>query len=275
MYKMLIVEDERWEREGLMEFLDWSSYGIQICGTACDGVDGFDMAVNLKPHIIITDIQMKIMNGLEMSKKIKAVMPEVHIIILTGYDNFKYAKEAIGFGAFNYLLKPVDEEECIEVIQEVVKKCKKEEDELGKLARQRTLIQDHSERIVEVYKEDVEALRNDKETYLIEKIKKLVEEKYMNNISLKTIANEVFLSPNYLGYLFKKSVGKQFNEYLLEYQMNKAKELLILPNHKVAKIAQDVGIPNASYFCVVFKKKYGISPREFQELMSRKIEKEV
>lgn len=269
MYKMLIVEDERWEREGLVDFLDWNSLGIEICGAASDGKEGLEMAVERRPNIIITDIKMAIMSGLEMSKNIKAIIPEVNIIILTGYGDFKYAKEAITFGVFDYLLKPVDEDECIEVIKRVVKKCEKEEREFKEISRLKALKLDNSHYIGETFRVDLQEIRNNKDKFLIDKVIQLIEEKYMMNISLKTIANEVFMSPNYLGFIFKKSMGKHFNEYLLEYQMEKAKKLLCSAQSKVAKVAQEVGIPNASYFCVVFKKKYGISPGEYQELMVR------
>lgn len=269
MYKMLIVEDERWEREGLVDFLDWKSYGIEICGTACDGKEGLEMAINLKPHIIITDIKMTIMGGLEMSKEIRAIMPEVNIIILTGYDNFKYAKEAINFRAFSYLLKPIDEEECIEVIKRVVDKCDREVTEAREITKLKALKLDNSQIVGNMFKVDLDEIRSNKDKYLIDKVVQLIEEKYMMNISLKTISNDVFMSPNYLGFIFKKSLGKHFNDYLLEYRMEKAKFFLRSTKNKIAKVAQDVGIPNASYFCAVFKKKYGISPGEYQELLAR------
>jgi two-component system response regulator YesN len=123
---MLIVEDERWEREGLAHFLDWPALGIGNVETAFDGIDGLEKALLLRPDIIVTDIQMPGMNGLEMAKQIREALPQVHIVILTGYDDFDYAREAIRFHAAEYLLKPVEEAEMLAVMTRVTGKCQEE-----------------------------------------------------------------------------------------------------------------------------------------------------
>jgi two-component system response regulator YesN len=130
MLKLLIVEDERWEREGLRDFLDWNLLGIEIAGLASDGVEGLHAARDLLPDIVISDIKMPGLNGLEMCRQIKLFLPNVSLIMLTGYDDFKFAKEAISFNAFDYLLKPIEEKELLEVIERVVVKCRKERKKL-------------------------------------------------------------------------------------------------------------------------------------------------
>ncbi|WP_310829943.1 response regulator [Paenibacillus pedocola] len=126
MFTMLIVEDERWEREGLVEFLDWPALGVGTVETAFDGIDGLEKALLLQPDIIVTDIQMPGMNGLDMAKQIRDKLPQVHIVILTGYDDFEYAREAIRFHAAEYLLKPVEEQEMLAVMTRVVARCQEE-----------------------------------------------------------------------------------------------------------------------------------------------------
>ncbi|KAI7248998.1 hypothetical protein KC345_g11791, partial [Hortaea werneckii] len=106
MFKMLIVEDERWEREGLVEFLDWESMGISVVETASDGIEGMDKALEMEPDIIITDIQMPGRSGIEMARLIMEQLRDVRIVVLTGYDDFEYAREALRFGAVDYVLKP-------------------------------------------------------------------------------------------------------------------------------------------------------------------------
>jgi len=123
MLKMLIVEDERWEREGLVEFLDWESMNISSIDTAFDGIDGLEKAIEGKPDIVVTDIQMPGRNGIEMSKLILEHLPEVKIVVLTGYDDFGYAREALRFGAVDYVLKPVVEEEMRNTMLKVVQSC--------------------------------------------------------------------------------------------------------------------------------------------------------
>lgn len=113
--------------------------------------------------------------------------------------------------------------------------------------------------------------RDGKDEYVIRQVNKLIEQKYMSQeISLKSMAEEVFLSPNYLGSLYKKTTGRPFHDQLAQVRMNKAKELLANPQYKVARVAKEVGIPSTSYFCTVFKSAFGISPGEYQEMLHRK-----
>ena len=125
MLKMIIIEDEKLEREGLVEFFDWNSMDVEIVGTASDGIEGMELAEKIKPDIIITDIKMPGMNGLDMSKKIKEILPKTKIIILTGYGDFKFAKQAIGISVSAYILKPIEEEELINTIKTIVSECKR------------------------------------------------------------------------------------------------------------------------------------------------------
>ena len=106
MYKVLIVDDESIIRKGLKNIIDWKSLGCEVCGEAGDGMEGIRMIRELRPHILITDINMPEVDGLSMIKETKQLLPGSKIIILTGYRDFEYIQEAIRLGAFDYLLKP-------------------------------------------------------------------------------------------------------------------------------------------------------------------------
>lgn len=124
MYKLLIVEDEKIEREGLLDFINWESLEISIVGTASNGYEGIKMAKEFEPDIILTDIQMPRINGLDMLKEISGFLSEVKSIILTVYEDFSYAKEAIELKVFGYVLKPIIKEELSSIIKRAVKDCK-------------------------------------------------------------------------------------------------------------------------------------------------------
>lgn len=121
MYRLLIVEDEKWEREGLVDFLDWSELGIQIAGTAANGVQGLKLAKEYQPDIILTDIRMPIMDGMEFTRVVRQFLPDCRIVIITGYDDFEYAKEAIQLSVYEYLLKPVQKDQLLDVLNKTVK----------------------------------------------------------------------------------------------------------------------------------------------------------
>ncbi len=116
MYKLIIVEDEKWEREGLSEYIDWASLGIRFMGAAASGAEGLQLARATAPDIILSDIRMPVMDGLEFAGRVKCLLPECMILFITGYDDFSYAQEAIRQRASDYLLKPVQKDQLVEAI---------------------------------------------------------------------------------------------------------------------------------------------------------------
>ena len=122
MLKVFLVEDEFVVREGIKNNVDWRSHGYDFCGEASDGELAFPMIQRLKPDIVITDIRMPFMDGLALSRLIKKEMPWIEIIIISGYEEFEYAKEGIKIGIAQYLLKPVNGEELLKEVDIVAEK---------------------------------------------------------------------------------------------------------------------------------------------------------
>ncbi len=119
MLKIFLVEDEFVVREGIKNNIDWGSHGYEFCGEASDGELAFPMIQKLKPDIVITDIRMPFMDGLVLSKLIKKEFPWIEIIILTGYEEFEYAKEGIKIGIAQYLSKPINGEELLKEVDAI------------------------------------------------------------------------------------------------------------------------------------------------------------
>lgn len=122
MLKVFLVEDEFVVREGIKKKIDWEAHGYEFCGEASDGELAFPMIQKLKPDIVITDIRMPFMDGLELSRLIKKEMPWIEIIILTGHQEFEYAKEGIKLGVAQYLSKPISGDELLKEVGEVAAK---------------------------------------------------------------------------------------------------------------------------------------------------------
>lgn len=126
MFKVLIIDDEPYLREGLKHIVDWKANGFEICGEAADGDEGYRKILDLKPDIILLDIQMPGKLGLEILKDARKNGIEGRFIIISGYSNFKYAKEAIKYGVKEYLLKPIDEDELLEIALKLKKEIEEE-----------------------------------------------------------------------------------------------------------------------------------------------------
>ena len=116
MIKVFLVEDEFVIREGIKKNIDWAGHGYEFVGEASDGELAYPMIKKLKPDIVITDIRMPFMNGLELSRLIKKEMPWIEIIILSGFEEFEYAKEGIIIGVAQYLTKPINGEDLIKEV---------------------------------------------------------------------------------------------------------------------------------------------------------------
>lgn len=122
MIKVFLVEDEFIVREGIKKNINWSGNGFEFCGEAGDGEMAYPMIQNAKPDIVITDIMMPFMDGLALSRLIKSKLPETEIIVLSGYSEFEYAKEAIKIGVAQYISKPVNSEELLAEVKALSKK---------------------------------------------------------------------------------------------------------------------------------------------------------
>ncbi|MDF2908006.1 MAG: AraC family transcriptional regulator [Herbinix sp.] len=128
MYKMIIADDESMVRDSLIDKLNWTELQIEIIGVASDGEEAYDMALALKPDILLTDIRMPHLDGLELSAKLRDDLPDLKIIIVSGYSDFTYAKTALELDITDYILKPIEVKKLTQVIRKVLSELDKEKD---------------------------------------------------------------------------------------------------------------------------------------------------
>lgn len=128
MYKLLIVDDEYLVREGLKETVDWASLGIQVIGTAENGQSGLALARELKPDLIIADVRMPVLDGLDMARALFDEKADVAVIMYSGYKDFEYARRALDSGVYGFLLKPIESSELIKRVGEVMQKLEEKRD---------------------------------------------------------------------------------------------------------------------------------------------------
>ena len=119
MLKTFLVEDEVVIREMIKKMIPWEQYGFELAGEASDGEMALPLILKSKPDLLITDIKMPFMDGLTLCKLVKKELPDIKIVILSGYDDFNYAKQAISIGVEDYLLKPITKNAFIERLEEI------------------------------------------------------------------------------------------------------------------------------------------------------------
>ena len=243
MYKVVIIDDEPRIRRGISHCMPWEKMGFQISGEAANGVEALEIIRSVRPDLVITDIRMPDMDGLDLISMVhKEGIPALFIVI-SGYAEVEYAQRALRYGVADSILKPIDEEQLCQSV--------------------RNCLQQLGGRDVEP-QEATEEDEDSQKHLIIRKTLKIIENEYMNNLSLGSVAERVGVHPNYLSALFSKSEGESFGNYLLKLRMQKARDLMDVTSMKVYEIAQRVGYQDYRWFSKVFKQVYGVTPMEYR-----------
>ena len=244
MFQALIVEDEDLMREYLSTNL--SAICAEWCAadTAMDGQEAIDKMEKAHFDGIITDIRMPVMDGLAMSKVIREKNPRIPILILSGYNEFDYARKAVRLNIFDYLLKPIDEQELAAA--------------LSAMAIQAG--QKQQPGLAEEQNDD----SNENTAGLAQRALSYIHQHFSDPISLTSVAEEMGVSPAYLSTVFHREIGASYSRTLLKFRMEEAARQLVRINLQVQQIAQNVGFFSAKHFTRVFREYYHSSPMEYR-----------
>ena len=251
MYRVLIVEDEDIIRKGLAYTMDWTSMDCVVVGEAANGKEGIEKIVELKPDIVITDIMMPFVDGIEMIRQTKDEV-DYKSIILTSYAEFTFAKQAIDLKVSDYLLKPVEEEDIKKAIDKIKPELQKEKEINRLYEKQNTGIQ-----MEEYY------IRAEKENPYVVQMLKITEQRYMEKISVENIAEELQVSASYLSRKFKNATGLTYLDFLNQYRIRQAIKLLETGKYKVYEVSDMTGFTDYKHFSAVFRRYTNQSPSEF------------
>ena len=237
--RVLLADDEAAILEGYKLLFDWEKYQYEVVGTAMDGREAVEKARELKPDIVIMDINLPKLNGLEAIRAIQETAPADHpiyMIVVTGYDEFSYCQEALRLRVSDFLLKPIDFDAFGEVIEGLVKK----------------VMENPNRQVV-----------------LSDTLKKIVD--YVNkNLSdedmrLTLLAENMNMNPNYISQLFKKELGCGYHAYLNQVRVEKAKKYLRQTNEPISVVAELVGFSDYRIFTKIFKGIVGVTPSQFRK----------
>ena len=247
MIKVLIVEDEKLTRQGLIMTVDWEKLGCELIGDAINGKDGAEKIRKFHPDLVITDIRMPVMSGLDMMKATRNES-ECFYVILSGYDEFRYCQEAMRLGAKDYLLKPIDDSEFAEVITKNVALLEKrhhEQSYIG-MSEQKPFLNIYQNKYVS---SAYEIIRN----------------RYKEDLTIRDVADTLNISDSYLEKLIRTKTNYTFRGLLTLFRIKAAVTLLETTDLKVYTIANEVGYIDSKYFSKIFQKLVGIKPTEYRK----------
>ncbi|WP_407270171.1 response regulator [Radiobacillus sp. PE A8.2] len=235
MKNVLLVDDEAGIRKGVKKLLEEVITGYKVMWESSNGKDALEIVAIDLPDLIISDIRMPEMNGLDFITVSKEKYPSLPIIIISGYDDFAYAKEALRLGVDDYLLKPIGRSDLASTLERIEKRDKPSTEEVG-----------------------------EKVSVNIRRIIHVIDNNLEKELTLRFISDRVNLHPNYASQLFKQETNKKLFDYITERRMKKARQLLKKTNLKIYDIAHLVGYENSKHFSTTFKKAVGMTPYEYR-----------
>jgi two-component system response regulator YesN len=242
MYRVMIIDDEMSARKLLQVSIDWKSFDMEVVGEAASGIEAINIIDELRPDIAFVDISMPFMNGIEFAQVATKRYSDLAIIILTGFNEFEYARQCIRLQVVEYMLKPIVRQEVIEVLTKLKKKLDKRNPGVQEMASE---------------------IGQDITPSVIDQIMHYLRDNFTDSsINLTSVAQQFGFNPSYLSRKFKQETGKSFVEFLINCRMERAMELA-RANMKMFCTANAVGIPDPNYFGRCFKKYTGISYSEF------------
>ncbi len=243
--KVLVVEDEEMIRKGIVLAVDWPALGCVVCGEAVNGEEGLAMAKSLSPDIIVTDLKMPKMDGIEMIRRLREEDNNTDVIILTAYDSFEYAQSAIRLGAVDFLVKPFRDGELENAVTRVLSKRKKD---AGPAVSMPEIPENRGQmsRYARLATEYIAAHYGDPD------------------ITIAAIAESMGISEGHLSHTFKKETNCTILNYLTRVRIRRAMELLKEGSYRVYEVAEMAGYRDITYFSNTFRKVTGVSPTEYQ-----------
>ena len=238
MINVYIADDEVWITLGLKKLLEKLNIDAWVVGTANNGLTAKEEIAHFKPDVVFADIRMPGLTGLELLQVIPDVSPETKVVIISGFAEFSYAQEAVQHHAYDYLLKPIKEEDLARVMNSVINNRGAEKDDL------------------------VKAPAYDR---MIDNVISDIREHYMEDISLTSLSAKYNISLGHLSKMIKDNLQVNFSDYIASLRIQRAKELLRDDSLSIQEIAEIVGYNDYFYFTKVFKKVEGISPSKYRK----------
>lgn len=256
MKHVIIAEDEKYTRMGIQDIL-YKEYGNAIEITECrNGAEALSALESRQADIVVTDIRMPKLDGLGLMQEIKKRKLHARIIVLSGYEDFNYAVEAVRCGAVEYLLKPVRKQQLIKIFNEIFEDMKNQgEQNIQKEDFIRKATSEQAKQPEEVSYDAPE----------ITMAARFINGNYGKDLNLAVVANLAGLNYNYFSGLFKKQTGMPFHDYLKRVRMEKARELLKNRRLRIAEIGRMTGYCNEKHFMKDFKAYTGVTPTQYRD----------
>jgi two-component system response regulator YesN len=250
---VFIVEDEAWARDTLRSLLPLVAPQLRIVGEAYNGQQGLAHILRLRPDLVITDIRMARMSGLEMILAAREQgVTGTRFVVISAYTDFALMRQAIRLGVADYLMKPITRENLAGVLQPLLPDAPPAQAEAE-------IPQGGETEAACGQKGEGETPRHP----VVQRAIEIVRQRYPDHLSLDALSEMLRLSPEYFSYLFHRDMGINFSAYLRNYRIERAKALLDEGEMLIYEVAAKAGYNDSKYFCKVFREVTGVSPTQY------------
>ncbi|MEK8215099.1 MULTISPECIES: response regulator transcription factor [unclassified Paenibacillus] len=255
MLKVLLVDDEAPILNNLNKVLPWQEMGMEVAGMARSGMEALRIAEENAPDLVLCDIRMPVMDGLTFIGKLREMGLESEVLLLSGYQEFNYAREAIRLGVKEYICKPIHYEELGNKVREI-----------GTQIRSRQY-KDKLYNSIPLFQEVPAADDSVKKTpdQLMNLAVQYISERLHYDLGIEEVANKIGISGSYFCLLFKNRFAMTFVEYVTQQRIEAAKFMLASSDKSITAISSGVGYQERRYFTKVFQKQTGMSPKEYRD----------
>lgn len=242
IFSVIVVDDENLILKNIVRNIEETDGHFKVVATARNGSEALELIKKYMPHVVFTDIRMPVMDGLELTFQINQKFPSVKKVIVSGYDDFNYAKTALKNNVSDYLLKPINHTELKTLL----------------LSLKQTLFADLNDPSVL----PTSAQQTSKEIVML--VQEFIHTNYKSQIDLNTLSAQFGFSSSYLTKIFVKHANISPLKYLTEYRMTIAKQLFSNPDLSIKSVAELCGYPDPFHFSKLFKKATGESPASYR-----------
>jgi len=260
MYSALIIDDERPARQVIIALGKWEKYGIMPPLEASNCIDALAVMEKKQPDIVFLDMYLPVMNGIEFLKAAAPSYKKTKFIVVSGFDEFEYARQSLRYGVVEYLLKPVLEDELERALARAVYMLDADIEQLGD--------DDYGERFKHEAAEGGDPYRSfgmhSSMEDISEEIRDYIETNYASEINLDMFSQQYYLTKEYLSRCFKEIVGFGIYEYVTRTRMSKVKVLLRDTDAMIRDVAAAVGYNDQNHFSKAFKKYFGMYPSQYR-----------
>lgn len=251
MYKVIVIDDEMLVRRGIVMETDWQALNCVVVAEAGNGIEGLEAVRKYHPDLLICDIRMPKMDGIEMLKELRAEGNDVSVIFLTAYSEFSYAQSALKLLASDYLLKPFGDGELEQAMNNALEKRKRTQEKLEN---------SKDEPLPELVLN-----KGDKSKYVMAAVDYISAHYGDPELCVAEIAEHLGISEGHLSHTFKRETDYTVAAYITRVRMRTAMKLLNDCRNKVYEVAEQVGYRDVAHFSSSFKRIVGVTPSEYQD----------